>query len=233
VIDALADAETLGEYFRVATGPGAGQWRPAADAGLGRLPDLIGYTAGQLGTGQDRVAVSIAQLGYAARLWSPSLACALRHGIVPDLSDLQISIELPVRLRLPRPAGWQLAEPGLLAWSVYRSVVDGHLGPLAARLEARVASGLLYGNAASAMIGALAVIADASPELAGSARTLAELLLGTGRLRGTGSLTGQGLDFRRHSCCLYYRLPSSAICADCCFPRPPPLSPAPGPHPPA
>jgi hypothetical protein len=221
VIAAMADAATLGEYFTVAADGTAGTWRPASEAYLRGMRELVGHTARRLGVSQNRVAVSIAQLGYAARLWSPSLACALRHGTVPDLRGLQISAELPVRLRLARPRGWHAGQPGLLAGLLYRTVVDGHLEPLAAGLDAKVASGLLWGNAASAMAGALGVIVRTSPELAGSARKLADLLLSTGRLRGTGGFTGPGLTFRRRSCCLYYRVPAGTMCGDCSLPHEP------------
>jgi hypothetical protein len=221
VAEALADAVTLGEYFRIATGPDDGPWRPAALAWPDGPPDLAGHTASELGIDRDRVAISIAQLGYAARLWSASLACALRHGVVPDLRGLRIHTELPVRLRLPAPSGWQAAEPVALAELLYRTVVEEQLEPVAASLEAKVAGGLLRGNAASAMIGALGVIVSASPELAGSARNLASALLGTGWLHGAGRLTGYGLDFLRRSCCLYYRVRPGALCGDCPLPQAP------------
>jgi FhuF 2Fe-2S C-terminal domain len=215
VAAALAEAATLGEYFTLACGPADGGWRPARAAYGQGLRELIGYTAQQLGAGENRVAASIAQLGYAARVWSPVLACALLDGLVPDLHDLQLSAQLPVRLRLPRPGGWAAVQPAVQAGLVYRTVVDEHLVPLAAGLEVKIASGLLWGNAASAMTGALGVIAAARPDLAGPARVLAGRLLATGRLSGTGDLTGPGLAFRRRSCCLYYRVPGGGLCADC------------------
>ena len=33
-------------------------------------------------------------------------------------------------------------------------------------------------------------------------------------------MTGDGLSFRRRSCCLYYRLPGGALCGDCGLARP-------------
>jgi hypothetical protein len=215
VVGALARAATLGDYFVVSTELTGSGWRPAAAAYQDGMRDLVGFTARQLRVSETRVAVSIAQLGYAARLWSPSLACALCHGIVPELRGLQIGAELPVRLGLLRPDGWHVAEPIPMAELLYRTVIVGHLEPLAAALDSRIASGLLRGNAASALAGALGVIVRANPSLAESARDLAELLLRTGQLRGTGQFTGPGLDFRRHSCCLYYRVPGGGLCGDC------------------
>lgn len=223
LVTALADAAVLGDFFTISCGGAGAAWRPAGEAYRHGLRDLIGQTARRLGVSQDRVAGSITQLGYAARLWSPALACALGQGIVPDLQGLQIGAELPVRLRLPRPRGWHVNGSGVLAGLLYQTVVEEHLEPLAAGLDVTIASGLLWGNAASAMAGALGVIVGASPCLAKPARALADLLLTTRRLRGTGHFTGPGLDFRRRSCCLYYRVPGGGMCGDCS------LLPGPGP----
>ena len=84
----------------------------------------------------------------------------------------------------------------------------------------KVARGLLHGNAAAAMASALRVLACARPGLGRPARALAERLLGTGLLRGTGELTGPGLDFVRRSCCLFYRVPGGGLCSDCPLPGP-------------
>lgn len=215
VASALTQAAGLGDYFTIALGTATGAWRPAAVAYRNGMSDLIDHTARRLGTSQRRVAVSITQLGYAARLWSPGLATALQQGIVPALHDLQIRMALPVLLGLPRSHGWHADEPRVRAGLLYQTVVQEHLEPLIAGLDPKLASGLLWGNAASAMTGALGVIVRASPGLAGPARDLADLLLSTGRLSGTGRLARSGLDFRRRSCCLYYRVPGGGICGDC------------------
>jgi len=190
------------------------------------MAELAAQTGDALGTRENRVAVSTLQLGYAARLWSPALACALTSGIVPDLAGLEVSTRLPLRVRLPSPAGrqsphtdtaagWQSPDTDTAAGLLYDVVVTGHLAPLAAGLRGRVASGLLWGNAASAMMGSLAVLVRARPGLAGPARSIAARLLVTGTLRGTGQLTGPELGFRRNSCCLYYRVPGGGLCGDC------------------
>lgn len=216
VAAALADAAALGGYFEISYGaapPGA--WQQASAAYRRGMADLAAQTGRLLGTVEDRVAISTFQLGYAARLWSPALACALASGIVPDLGRLQVAAELPLRLALPGAVGWHAPEDGLLAGALYRVVVSRHLTPLAAGMRGQVADGLLWGNAASAMLGSLIVIARARPDLARPARSVAGRLLATGRLRGTGDLTGPGLEFRRHSCCLYYRVPGGGKCGDC------------------
>ena len=92
----------------------------------------------------------------------------------------------------------------------------GHLESLALALGGEVAEGLLWGNAASALAGALGVLVRAQPWLREPATALAAALLAR-RLADTGELgvTGEGLGFRRRSCCLYYRLPGGGLCGDC------------------
>jgi ferric iron reductase protein FhuF len=216
VASALAEAAALGGYFEISHGaepPGA--WQPADAVYQRGMRELAAQTGHRLGVHEERVAISTFQLGYAARLWSPVLACALADGIVPDLARLQVCAELPLRLWLPAPAGWYSPDDGQLAHALYRVTVTEHLAPLAAGLRGRIAEGLLWGNAASAMIGSLTVLARARPVLAQPARCIAGRLLATGLLRGTGSLTGPGLEFRRSSCCLYYRVPGGGLCGDC------------------
>jgi hypothetical protein len=168
------------------------------------MRELAAQTGQRLGVQEDRVAVSTFQLGYAARLWSPVLACALAGRIVPDLGRLQVGTGLPLRLWLPAAAGWHVPDDGMLADALYQVVVTDHLAPL-------------WGNAASAMIGSVTVLTLARPGLAQPARLVAGHLLATGLLRGTGSFTGPGLEFRRNSCCLYYRVPGGGLCGDCSF----------------
>jgi FhuF 2Fe-2S C-terminal domain len=219
---ALADAARAGPYFVLGVGDDgdARRWRPAAALYAGGLAGLVARTGAQLGVTEARVVASTVQLGYAARLWSPVLGCALQDGIVPDLTELRTAATTPMRLSLPRPRGWQPGGEQELAALAYRMVVTCHLEPLRAGLPVKVAAGLLHGNAAAAMTGALRVLACTRPDLARPARTLAERLLGTGLLRGTGELTGPGLEFSRRSCCLFYRVPGGGLCSDCPLPEP-------------
>lgn len=55
----------------------------------------------------------------------------------------------------------------------------------------------------------------ADPAARGALTCLTTRLLDTGRLTGTGAVTGPGLGFRRRSCCLYYRAPNGTKCGDC------------------
>jgi hypothetical protein len=215
VAAALRDVAALGPYFAIEVGEAAGTWWPVTRAYASGLSGVIADTAATLRTGEARVAASLAQFGHAARLWSPVLGCAVAHHVVPDLTGLEHSRSGPVALRLRSPAGWYAPEPGALAGLLYRVVVTDQLEPLAAGLKVRVAPGLLWGNAASALAGAAHVLTEARPEVREFAASLVRRLLGTGRLRGTGHVIGPDSRFRRRSCCLYYRVPGGGTCADC------------------
>jgi hypothetical protein len=220
VAEALADVAALGPFFAVSTDPAEEVdplWRPFPDG----VAALIEATAARLRTGEVRVAASTAQLGLAARLWSPVLGCALVHGVVPSLASLRHRAGAPgaVPLWLPQVSGRRVSGPRETAAAVYRSVVTEQLEGVNSLVSGRtgVAAGLLWGNAASAMIGSLRVLAGARPALLGPGRELAERLLATGRLRGAGTPVGPGLGFRRRSCCLYYRVAGGGLCGDCCL----------------
>jgi hypothetical protein len=187
----------------------------------GGLREPIEATARRLGVTEGRVAASTVQLAYAARLWSPVLGCALLRGLVPDLTGLRVAVGPPVRLNVPEPRGWQAPDQDELAILAYRMVVAEHLEPMRAGLPVKIAAGLLWGNAASAMTAALRVLAATVPGLGLAARAMAERLLAMGVLRGTGELTGPDLEFRRRSCCLYYRVPGGGLCGDCPLPAVP------------
>ena len=128
----------------------------------------------------------------------------------------------------PSRTFWRAASPGPIllaaplmsglpadAGTVRRVVVERHLGPLVAAIGdiTSVAEGLLWGNAASALVGALTVLAGARPAGAGTGGRLVAELLDLPPLRGTGTLGPRG--FRRNSCCLYYRVPGGGLCGDC------------------
>ncbi|MFH0520700.1 (2Fe-2S)-binding protein [Streptomyces sp. M41] len=178
---------------------------------------------------ETRIAASVAQQGLAARLWSVTLGCAARYGRVPDLDprllhwDPDAGAPDDLRLTEVRPLP---ADPATVA----RLVLHGHLEPLTAALHTRhrVATGLLWGNAASALVGAARQLdqwarANGHADAAARTRALTERLLAHPLLAGTGTLTGMA--FRRRSCCLYYRVPGGGVCGDCCFTRPPRPSP--------
>ncbi|MFF3597008.1 (2Fe-2S)-binding protein [Kitasatospora indigofera] len=237
--DRTAGLRPLRELY--ATGPGS------------VLAERIPAVAERLGTAELRVAASILQLGLASRLWSVALGAAALGGTTvdlhPDRAEALLPPQGPLLLRLPPPDGERERggvrpgeRPGPATGAparqqpsaalLYRAVVTENLVPLAAAVRAvvPVSEGLLRGNAASALAGALRVLhgwaAARRPEAARTARRLADDLLGLGPLAGTGTLTCAGPAavpaFRRTSCCLYYRIgPRAGICGDCVFDAPP------------
>ncbi|GAA1885787.1 (2Fe-2S)-binding protein [Streptomyces durmitorensis] len=191
----------------------------------GPLAFRVDKVAARLGAPDTRVAVSVAQLGLAARLWSVTLGSAALHGEVPDLdpellhwdADGTSPDDLWLRELTTRPAD---------AASIRDVVQHGHLAPLADALRARyrISAALLWGNAGSALAGAARELdtwarRNGRTDVGERARALAAELFDHPDLRSTGTLRGTA--FRRRSCCLYYRCPDGGVCGDCCFDRPP------------
>ncbi|WP_328770090.1 (2Fe-2S)-binding protein [Streptomyces sp. NBC_00286] len=218
VAAALEDVAALGGFFTLAVGgPGQG-WHPVTDAYARGFTDLAEAVADRYDTREARIGVSIAQLGHAARLWSPVLACTLLHGIVPDLAGLHRADDGPA-LWLPALTGWYADRIPHLTEALYELVVEQHLNALAAGLRVKISPRLLDGNTASALAGTAQVLLPARPALRGPLTELTTGLLATGRLAGTGHFTGPDLTFRRRSCCLFYRTPTGTKCGDCCLAR--------------
>ncbi|WP_267241851.1 (2Fe-2S)-binding protein [Streptomyces sp. PR69] len=227
VARALQDVARLGPFFTVGLDAPDNGWHPVEDAYERGLADLIARTAARYDTRELRIGASIVQLGHAARLWSPVLACTVLHGVIPDLTGLHRADDGP-QLRLAAPAGWHAepaTPPAQLAGVLYEAVMVRQLERLRTGLRVKVAPGLLYGNAASALAEAGRAILAARPSAEDRLSAVTGELLRTGNLAGTGSVTGSGLGFRRRSCCLYYRTPSGVTCGDCVFSTAPPPRP--------
>lgn len=174
---------------------------------------------------EERATASIVFLGLAARLVSPSFACAALGERVPDL-------RLDALWWLPVVGG---------PWPLARSAVDGSAstGGLAEELDARIlrpivapvlenfgrtfalSPQVLWGNVASSLAGALTMLRTARPDRADAATRLVGELLDHGTLQGTGDLDPVAPSFVRRSCCLFYRVPGAGICGDCVLDEPP------------
>ncbi|MEU9734581.1 ferric iron reductase [Streptomyces sp. NPDC048002] len=200
--------------------------RGTSDVYVDSMTFRVRKVGASLGAPEVRIAASVAQQGLAARLWSVALGCAVRYGVLPDLDPERLRWDpdagAPDDLWLTevRPSGRDLADAVLL----------GHLRPLTDLVHTRfrVAEGLLWGNAASALAGSARLLeqwarARGRTEEAGRTRALTAELFAHPLLAGTGTWTGTA--FRRRSCCLYYRVPGGGVCGDCCFERPPRSSP--------
>ncbi|MFE3092411.1 IucA/IucC family C-terminal-domain containing protein [Streptomyces sp. NPDC059248] len=212
-------AEPDGTEPGAATAPTLAAVYAGGTDALARRVDLV---AGRLGARERRVAASVAQLGLAARLWSVALGSAALHGTLPALrpADLRWTYDRS------SPDDLLLTDPHTVPASVtaIRSAVqEAHLVPLAAALrrDTPVSARLLWGNAGSALAGAVREI-DAwarrtgRTDAAARARTLADGLFAHPDLAGT--VRGPGM--RRTSCCLYYRT-GGGLCGDCAFDAPP------------
>jgi hypothetical protein len=214
----LSQASSYGGFFALTVGGDAAGWHPVGQSYADGFLDLIEATLQRYGTTELRVGASLVYLGHAARLWSPVLACALGHGVVPDLADLQRADD-GAQLRMPEPVGEPLTEPPSPEL-LYRIVVHDQMEPLAAGLPVKLAPGLLSGNIASALVGAARALLSVRPDLRQSIVGITKALLDTGELTGSGVVTGGDLDFRRRSCCLFYRTPGGSLCGDCAVDEP-------------
>jgi ferric iron reductase protein FhuF len=205
-----------------------GRLQPAVVGATGAriaAAELVDAVGAWLGSAERRVAASMVLVGYSTRLVGPSVAVLLRFGILLDLRPSQVRYsyvpERGFRLAVPQPAGWR-GPPAALQRRWCRDVVDEHLGSVVAAVRSvvPVAAGLLWGNVASGLAGALRTLA------AGGAVPLAHChdaglsMLECGPLRNAGRLWVDGgqLCFMRRSCCLFYRLDGGGTCGDCPLP---------------
>lgn len=227
--DALAAAARFGPHFTVAVAdeaPARDGWQPVAALYAGdhgrALAALLTEAARRLDTDVRRVAGSILHQGFAARLWSSTLAAALHGGVVPQLTEhalywrstpaslLELLAVAPTGQRAPDDLA-QLAE------LVRAASLDAHTARLADAVGAAtsVSSTILAGNTASALVGTLRVLVDTG--LDAQARTVARALLDDEALRDTGTFDLDATPpwLRRASCCLFYRTPGGGLCGDC------------------
>jgi hypothetical protein len=229
----------------------------------GALAEASGQPAG---TVELRVAASMAQLGLAARLICPALGVAVLTGGLLEVDPVRMRwqpgagsspIALSIRAdALPQASSSRAsasdptAEPDQLTTPV-ASLADALAGtvlagPVPALIEASREFGVSpqvgWGNVASVVNGAKALIGAAEPGLTAAADTLVTGLLNRPPLLGTYQLTTHELTthqlstpqlgtpqptaapaFRRRSCCLVYRLATSPapVCGDCVLDRAP------------
>src|SRR5690348_8454854 len=233
----LADLAALGPYFAVEVHRPGSPLRPPWQS-LGELTGSPGALADRIGEVRERlaaaagcpaaavefrVAASVAQLGLCARLLSPALGAAAAGRTLPvDVGQARWVPALggPFRLSLAEAAvdaeSSTTATAALLA-----ALLAGPVTQIVRAVEAMAVSPrVLWGNVASAVNGAAAMIAAARPDLAGPAAETAAAMLANPAL--TGSYQGRPLQgFRRRNCCLIYRLSlaAPAYCGVCVLGR--------------
>lgn len=230
---ALGRAAAVGPFFSVRTQAGAPReqgFLPFAEVyreGVSpALSHRVETVATRLGTAERRVAASLVYQGLAGRLWSIALGPAVLAGDVPDLDADTLwwhpDRSTPEELWLPAPTVLTTASDEELAARLAEAVVHHHLEPLHRALGAvcPVSPRLLWGNAASALVGTLRVLhgwcsGRGHREAAERAVALTASLLDTAPLRDTGTFDPVTPAFARNSCCLYYRVPGGGLCGDC------------------
>ena len=208
----LADVAGLGLFFAVGTGRGE---RALDD--VEPVRDRIAHVGAVLHC-DERVAASLAFQGFAAQLVSAPYAAAVLHGRVPEVTPSAMWWS-----RSPE-GGWaaQTTATAVVGGDALPALLAGLLAPLVAAFRARVpvAERLLWGNAASTLAAAKRLLVVQRAAVAGRAADVAEAVLGHGPFAGAGELLpprhpDRVWTFRRHSCCLYYRVPGGGLCDDC------------------
>ncbi|MFC7978402.1 (2Fe-2S)-binding protein [Streptomyces cinereoruber] len=220
----LVESGSVGGFFALRTAPPetGGAHLPLARIYAGEggpLTARVDRVAARLGAPERRVGASVAHLGLAARLWSTALGPAALYGRFPDLDPAELYWD--GALISPDDLWWagSATRPATAA-DLRAAVQEAHLAPLhaALRRDGRIASRLLWGNAGSALAGALRELtrwarAHGRPDAADRAAALVAELLDHPDLAGTV----RGPRLRRASCCLYYRCPGGGLCGDCVF----------------
>jgi hypothetical protein len=238
VREVLAEVDAVGGFFTVSTRDDEAadpSWRPLAvllavpDDGPDPLGERLAQVADGLGADR-RVAASLLAQSVASRSVSVLLASAAL-GVLPDLAPASVlharpwaGGPLPLWADPAQLTGTDLAAtaPDDAAAALAGVLAREHVAPLVAGIRARasISARLLWGNAASALAGAVRVLGDARPDLHAAAFTLARGVLAHESFAGLGSFVPDpvhpsGLGFARRTCCLYYRVDGGGKCADC------------------
>jgi ABC-type cobalamin/Fe3+-siderophores transport system ATPase subunit len=220
-IKALAELCNISSYFALGTGPLNDGWRPVQqlyeDTAL--LSETVGRVKARMDVTEVRVAVSTFFLGFAAQLWSIGLGSVVGYRMLVDLSPQHLLFRESdghIALHIEHPA---LAQRDDLRAALADIVLDRHLEPLAAALRrlGPISEKLLQGNTASALLGAARVFDRDRATTSGW--ELARHICADPRL--SAAVRFHDTDYRRTSCCLYYRTPHGGLCGDCALSRVP------------
>jgi hypothetical protein len=234
---ALAAGAAVGDYFSWAEWSPAQAWRPFTDlcdpdVAAGRVDTARSALMARFGVGSDavpeRVAASVLFLGLAARFVSPALAAVSITGVLPASGRDQLwwrpvdSGPLPVAYSGLTAIPTDGLDDAGVADAFTAAVLAELVAPLLAafRDRFRLSPKVLHGNVASALAGAVTVLASARPEAAEAAGRLLERLLERRPLPGSATVIRPDPATARrylvrHNCCLYYRIPGAGICGDC------------------
>lgn len=234
VRSALVAGDALGGFFALGTRPAEAvdpSWRPVTDLLAGEVLDRrIDEVAAQLGGTTRRIAASLLELSLASRPVALLLAAAAEHRVLPHLPADVLHWRpwsggpLPLWIDVDRVTGRALGAPDDpdTAEAVATELEEVHLAPLvdAVRARASVSPRVLWGNAASALAGAVRVLATERPAVRDDAVALARGVLAREPFGGLGGFVPEpahptGVGFVRRTCCLFYRVPGAGTCGDC------------------
>jgi ABC-type cobalamin/Fe3+-siderophores transport system ATPase subunit len=220
VIAALADIGDVSSYFALGTGALNDGWRPVSALYRDPTPlaDIVGRIQARMEVTEHRVAASTFFLGFAARLWSIGVGTAVGHGMVVDLPPERLlfrETDGQIALHLEHPEAQRRDD---LAAALADVVIDRHLTPLSVALRRLnpISERLLQGNSASALLGAARVFDSNRGTTSGW-----EFARGVCAARLSAAVCFGDTDYRRTSCCLYYRTPHGGLCGDCALDRVP------------
>jgi len=203
----------LGPFFALQEKDAAGPWLPLRSLYDEQVLEArVGYVAGFLqrlagAEVEPRVAASTMSLGLFARLLAPTLGSVVLERPLAPLS-------LDDTFWQPSEGGpWPLAITGVEAGADPKRALGEVILPLAEFIGQRysLSAKILRGNVASGVFGAVRMVGQARPDLAETAHQVGQSLL-SDQLHGTGVADPE---FRRTSCCLYYRIPGGGYCGDC------------------
>ena len=220
-ITALDEIRHVSEYFAVGTGPLADGWRPVGQLyrDTAVLAEIVGRVKARMNVTEQRVAASTFFLGFAARLWSIGVGTVAGYRLLVDLPPEQLlfrEIDGQIALHLEHPVTQQRDD---LPCALADMVLDTHLTPLALAMRrlSPISERLLDGNSASALLGAARVFDRDRATTSGW--QLARSICTDPRL--SAAVRFADSDYRRNSCCLYYRTPHGGLCGDCALDRVP------------
>ncbi|MBP2337008.1 ferric iron reductase protein FhuF [Saccharothrix coeruleofusca] len=212
VLTTLREIRGISPFFALDVGRPDPSWL-SGDALLDgdALPATLDAIARRYRTGEPRVAASLFFLGYTARLLCPVVAAHVTGRAAPDIRPANLWWHHSadgLRVRIADPV-----EGGGIA-DALEPVVD------AIRRVTPVARGLLWGNAASSIAGALRTLSRSGAAEAEQCVAIGRRMLAQPPFTGSGDFIpfpGE-VAFRRRSCCLYYRLDGGGTCGDCPLP---------------
>ncbi|KUH85537.1 MULTISPECIES: (2Fe-2S)-binding protein [unclassified Mycobacterium] len=215
---ALANAAELGPYFALHRDATRIPLPPQQMYQRRRLQSLLSDVAEDIGTDEGRVAASTLQYGFAARCWSVVLGVWHHAGLLIDTRELELVITAPgsIALAMGDLRAWDCASVSVdeAAALIADAVIAHPLGSLHTALHrvVRIADGLLWGNAASALVSAPQIVTEKRPNVRLTAVTAA--ILSRSPLANRLAITANS-EVRRRSCCLWYRTRHQDNCADC------------------